>query len=66
MVFADPVTFTLYRYVTNKENPFAIVPPLMAVGTEKIHHIPYSLEHCHFMKLVKLGCDVEKAITLTM
>ena len=32
----------------------------------KIHHIPYSIEHCHFMKLVNIGINENEAIFLTM
>ena len=32
----------------------------------RIHHIPYSIEHCYYMKLVNYGIDDVKAVTLTM
>ena len=32
----------------------------------KIHHIPYSIEHCYFMKLINIGIDEEQAILLTI
>ena len=32
----------------------------------KIHHIPYSIEHCYFMKLINIGIDDEEAVSLTM
>ena len=32
----------------------------------KIHHIPYSIEHCYYMKLVNIGIDDEEAVSLTM
>ena len=32
----------------------------------KIHHIPFSLEHCYYMKLVNLGYDEKEAVSLTM
>ena len=32
----------------------------------KIHHIPFSNEHCCFVKLKNLGIDEEEAVTLTM
>ena len=35
-------------------------------NSRKIHHLPYSLEHCHFMKLINLGYDEEVAVSLTM
>ena len=35
-------------------------------NSRKIHHIPFSHEHCYFMKLVNLPIDVEEAVSLTM
>ena len=32
----------------------------------KIHHIPYSIEHCYYMKLVNIGIDEKEAVFLTM
>ena len=32
----------------------------------KIHHIPYSIEHCYYMKLRNIGIDDEEAVSLTM
>ena len=32
----------------------------------KIYRIPYSIEHCYFMKLVNIGINVEEAVFLTM
>ena len=32
----------------------------------KIHHIPYSIEHCYYMKLINIGVDDEEAVFLTM
>ena len=31
-----------------------------------IYHIPFSIEHCYYMKLVNLGNDDEEAVSLTM
>ena len=31
----------------------------------KIYHIPYSIEHCHFMKLINMGIDSKEAVSLT-
>ena len=31
-----------------------------------IYHIPFSIEHCYYMKLVNLGIDEEEAASLTM
>ena len=32
----------------------------------KIHHIPFSIEHCYYMKLINIGIDDEEAVSLTM
>ena len=32
----------------------------------KIHHTPYSIEHCYYMKLQNIGIDEKEAISLTM
>ena len=37
-----------------------------AQSFRKIHHIPYSIEHCYFMKLINIGIDDEEAVSLTM
>ena len=37
------------------------------LNKRKIHHIPYSIEHCYYMKLVNIGIDEEEeAVSLTM
>ena len=32
----------------------------------KIHHIPYSIEHCYYMKLINIGINLKEAVSLTM
>ena len=32
----------------------------------RIHHIPFSIQHCFFMKLINIGVDDEEAVSLTM
>ena len=32
----------------------------------KIHHIPYSIEHCYYMKLRNIGTNDKEAVSLTM
>ena len=32
----------------------------------KIHHIPFSIEHCYYMKLTNIGIDQKKVVSLTM
>ena len=31
-----------------------------------IHHIPYSIEHCYYMKLCNIGIDGKEAVSLTI
>ena len=31
-----------------------------------IYHIPFSIEHCYYMKLINLGIDYKEAVSLTM
>ena len=35
-------------------------------NTRRIHHIPYSIEHCYYMKLINIGIDDDEAVSLTM
>ena len=32
----------------------------------KIHHIPYSIEHCYYMQLINIGIHDKEAVSLTM
>ena len=47
----DPVGISYSEYLQNRR---------------KIHHIPYSIEHCYFMNLNNVGIDEEAAVSLTM
>ena len=55
---------TPYEYIDG--DPNCIKDSEYFQRIRKIHHIPYSIEHCYFMKLVNIGIDEEKAISLTM
>ena len=47
----DPVGISYSEYLQNRR---------------KIHHIPYSIEHCYFMKLRNIGIDEEEVVSLTV
>ena len=47
----DPVAISYSEYLQNRR---------------KIHHIPYSIEHCYYMELFNIGIDEEEAVSLTM
>ena len=55
---------TPYEYIDG--DPDAIKGSEGLQNRRKIHHIPYSIEHCYFMKLVNIGIDEEEAVSLTM
>ena len=55
---------TPYDYIDG--NPDWIKDAEHLQNSRKIHHIPYSLEHCLFMRLVNLGYDEEEAVSLTL
>ena len=35
-------------------------------NTRKIHHIPFSIEHCYYVNLINIGIDDEEAVSITM
>ena len=55
---------TPYEYIDG--DPDFIKNSECLQNERKIHHIPYSIEHCYFMKLINIGIDDEQAICLTM
>ena len=55
---------TPYEYIDG--NPGWIKVSKCAQNRRKIHHIPYSNEHCYYMKLVNIGIDENEAVSLTM
>jgi len=55
---------TPYEYIDG--DPDLVKDSEYIQDKRKIHHIPFSLERCHYMKLVNLGCDEKEAVSLTM
>ena len=53
-----------YDYIEG--HPGAIEFSKLMQSKRKLHQIPYSNEHCYYLKLINLGIDEEEAITLTM
>ena len=64
-VFAvDSNGCTPYEYMDG--DPEAIKDSEYLQNRRKIYHIPFSIEHCYYMKLVNLEIDDEEAASLTM
>ena len=55
---------TPYEYIDG--HPDCIKNSEYFQNIRKIHHIPYGIEHCYFMKLGNIGIDDEEAVSLTM
>ena len=55
---------TPYEYIDG--DPDCIEGSEYFENRRKIHHTPYSIEHCYYMKLVNIGIDEEEAVSLTM
>ena len=55
---------TPYEYIDG--NPDGIKHSEYLQNRRKISHIPFSIEHSHFMKLRNLGIDDKEAVSLTM
>ena len=55
---------TPYEYIDG--DPVHIKVSEYFHNMRKIHHFPYSTEHCYYMKLINIGIEVEKAVSLTM
>ena len=53
-----------YEYIDG--DPDWIEASELFQSKRKIHHIPYSIEHCYYMKLINIGIDDEEAVSLTM
>ena len=60
----DSCGYTPYEYING--DPDCVKASEYFQNTRKIHHIPYSIEHCYFMKLVNIGIDEEEAVSLTI
>ena len=55
---------TPYEYIDG--DPVHIKASEYFHNMRKIHHFPYSIEHCYYMKLINIGIDEEEAVSLTM
>ena len=55
---------TPYEYIDG--HPDLIKNSEYFQNVRKIHHIPYSVEHCYFMKLRNIGNDNKEAVSLTI
>jgi len=55
---------TPYEYIDGDPDGIEVSESIQ--NKRKIHHIPFSLEHCYYMKLDNLGYDEEEAVSLTM
>ena len=55
---------TPYEYIDG--DPGWIENSEYCQNRRKIYHIPFSVEHCYYMKLVNIGIDYKEAISLTM
>ena len=55
---------TPYEYIDG--HPSFIEDSEYFQNRRKIHHIPYSIEHCYYMKLINIGIDEQEAVSLTM
>ena len=65
MYAVDSNGHTPYEYIDGHPDGIKISEHMQ--NRRKIHHIPYSIEHCYYMKLVNIGIDEdEEAVSLTM
>ena len=55
---------TPYEYIDGE--PGGIKHSEYYQNIRKIHNIPYSIEHCYYMKLINIGIGDEEAVALTM
>ena len=55
---------TPYEYIDGE--PDAIKDSVYLQNRRIIHHIPYSIEHCYYIKLINIGIDEKEAVSLTM
>ena len=55
---------TPYEYIDG--DPDCIKHSEYLQNKRKICHIPFSIEHCHYMELRTLGIDEQEAVSLTM
>ena len=64
MYAVDSDGCTPYEYIDG--DPDAVDTSEYFQNKRKIHHIPYSIEHCHYIKLFNVGIDDEEAVYLTI
>ena len=64
MYAVDSVGSTPHEYING--HPHFINISKIAQNKRKIHHNPYSSEHCYYMGLVNLGIDDIEAVSLTI
>ena len=60
----DSTGHTPYEYIDG--DPDAIKNSKYFQNRRKIHHIPFRIEHCYYIKLTNLGIDDKEAVSLTM
>ena len=60
----DKYGHTPYEYIDG--HPDFIKDSEYLQSRRRIHHIPYSIEHCYYMKLSNNGIDDEEVVSLTM
>ena len=61
----DIADITPYEYYIDGY-PYLIKESEHLQNRRKIHHIPYSIEHCYYMNLRNIGSDEKEAVFLTM
>ena len=60
----DSDGFTPYEYIDG--NTDAIKNSGYFQNRRKLHHIPFSIEYCYYMKLRNIGVDDKEAVSLTV
>ena len=60
----NSVGHTPYEYIDG--DPDCIEVSEYYQNRRKIHHIPYSIEQCYYMKLINIEIDDDEAVNLTM
>ena len=60
----DTDGYTPYGYIDG--DPDFIKSTEYLQNKRTIHHIPYSIEHCYYMKFINIGIVEEEAVSLTI
>ena len=55
---------TPYEYIDG--DPDCLEASERFQNRRKIHYVPYSIEHCYYMKLVNIGINKKEAVSLTV